>query len=71
MPSKTYTLRFTHTDGFEIEEFEHTNEAEARAHFELFGIEDGDIYSRIDLVETDWNTHTERLMDSRLLNSPA
>ena len=65
MPDKTYILRFTHTDGSEIEEFEHTRESDAREHLALFGIEDADIYSRIDLIACDWAAHTEELLETR------
>ena len=65
MPEKTYILRFTHSDSSEIEEVEHTREADAREHLALFGIEDADIYSRIDLIAYDWATHTEALLETR------
>ncbi len=69
MERYTYLLRFTHSDSPEIEEFEHSTEAGAREHFELFGPDDADIYSRIDLLEFDWQTRTERRLDS--LHLPA
>ena len=65
MPDKTYILRFMHTDGSEIEGFEHTRESDAREHLALFGIEDADIYSRIDLIAYDWAAHTEELLETR------
>ena len=64
MPDKTYILRFTHSDSSEIEEFEHTRESDAREHLALFGIEDADIYRRIDLIGQDGDTET--LLDSRI-----
>ena len=66
MPDKTYILRFTHSDSSEIEEVEHTREADAREHLTLFGIEDADIYSRIELIEHEWNTHNEKVLDSKV-----
>ena len=67
MPDKTFILRFTHSDDFEIEEVEHTREADAREHLGLFGPEDADIYSRIDLIAYDWAAHTEALLETRKL----
>ena len=60
MPEKTYILRFTHIDSSEIEEVEH-----AREHLALFGIEDADTYSRIDLLAFDWTAQTETLLETR------
>ena len=71
MPTTTYFLRFTHSDRSEIELYEHRNESEAREHFDLFGPEDADIYSRIDLYAYDWIARTETPLDSKLLNQPA
>ena len=59
LPKTTYFLRFVHRDGSEIEEFEHPDEPAARRHMDLFGKEDGDLYSRIDLIEDDWETQEE------------
>ena len=67
MPDKTYILRFTHSDCSEIEEVEHTLESDAREHLASFGIEDADIYSRIDLIAYDWAAHTEALLGTRKL----
>ena len=53
LPRYTYSLLFLHRDG-STELFEHTTEDEARKHLALFGIEDADIYTRIDLFQTDW-----------------
>ena len=66
MTAKIYIVRFTHSDSPEIENFEWGIEEAARDHFELFGIEDSDIYSRIDLIEHDWGTHTEKVLDSKV-----
>ena len=65
IPGRTYTLRFTHCDSSEIEEFLHTRESDAREHFALFTEEDADIYSRIDLIQYDWDTGTETLLSSQ------
>ena len=65
MPETTYILRFIHSDSSEIEEFEHTIESNAREHLGLFGPDDADIYSRIDLIAFDWATRTETLLESR------
>ena len=65
IPGRTYTLRFTHCDSSEIEEFLHTRESDAREHFALFTEEDADIYRRIDLIQYDWDTGTETLLASR------
>ena len=61
-PATTYILRFWHTDGSEIEEVEHTTEPAAREHFALFGIEDADVYRRVELIEFDWHSRIERIL---------
>ena len=50
LPRYTYNLLFLRTDG-DQELVEHATEKESREHLALFGIEDADIYQRIDLFE--------------------
>ena len=69
MPAKIYIVRFHHTDSSEIEDFEWGIEEAARDHFNLFGIEDADIYTRIDLIEHDWATHTEKVLGSKVFSA--
>lgn len=64
----TWIIRYTHTDG-EIEEVEHISKAAAEEHFDYCGIEDTDIYQRIELIEYDWRSHSARLLTA--LNLPA
>ena len=66
----TYFLRFFHRDSFEIEEYEHRNEEEAREHFEMFDDTDAEYYTHIDLFVYDWKAQTETHLDSKLLNLP-
>ena len=61
LPERTWIIRFTHRGG-ETEEVEHTAESAAREHFACFGIGDADVYRRVELVEYDWHSHTERLL---------
>ena len=63
LPRYTYNLLFLRTDG-EQELFEHVSEKEAREHLALFGIDDADIYQRIDLFEQDWLTGKSRRLDT-------
>ena len=51
LPRYTYNLVFLRTDG-DQELVEHATEKDAREHLALFGIEDADIYQRIDLFDT-------------------
>ncbi len=69
LPEKTYILRFTLSGSSEIEELEHTNESDAREHFALFGIEDADTYSRIELVERDWAADEDTLLEALELDA--
>ena len=65
LPRYTYNLLFLRIDG-DQEFVEHTTEKEAREHLALFGIEDADIYQRIDLFEQDWLTRKSRCLDTVL-----
>ena len=66
MTAKIYIVRFYHTDSSEIEDRHWGIIEAARDHFDLFGIEDADIYSRIDLLEHEWATHTEKVLESKV-----
>ena len=63
LPRYTYNLLFLHIDG-EQELVEHVTEKDARQHLALFGMDDADIYQRIDLFERDWLAQTDRLLES-------
>ena len=52
LPDKTWILRFHTLDGA-IDEVEHTDEAMAFHHFNLFDSTDADVYTRVDLIEVD------------------
>ena len=65
LPRYTYNLLFLRTDG-DQELVEHVTEKDAREHLALFGIEDADIYQRIDLFEQDWLTRKSRRLDTVL-----
>lgn len=65
MTAKIYIVRFYHTDSSEIEDRQWGIIEAASDHFGLFGIGDADIYSRIELIEHDWDTHTEKVLDSK------
>ena len=66
MEAKIYIVRFYHREDSEIEDCHWGIEEAAREHFDLFGIEDADIYTRIDLIEHSWTTHTEKVLDSKV-----
>lgn len=53
MPDTTYCVRFVHRDG-DVELWEHTTRPSAEEHFNLFGADDADIYSEIQLIERRW-----------------
>lgn len=63
LPRYTYNIVFLHRDG-EQELVEHSTKAAAHEHFALFGIEDADIYRRIDLFEHDWLDRKSRRLDT-------
>ena len=68
LPRYTYNLLFLRTDGYQ-ELVEHATEKEAHEHLALFGIEDADIYQRIDLFEQDWLTRKSRRLDTVLFSA--
>ena len=60
MPESTFILRFTHYDSSEIEEQEHTSSSDAWEAFRAFAEPDSfEIYSRIELVEHNWEEEQE------------
>ena len=60
MPESTFILRFTHYDSSEIEEQEHTTAEAAWEAFRAFAEPDSfEIYSRVDLVEYNWQEGQE------------
>ena len=65
MTAKIYIVRFYHTDGSKIEDRQWGIIEAARDHFDRFGTGDADICTRIELIEHDWDTHTEKVLDSK------
>ncbi len=61
LPEKTWILKFYLPSG-ETEETEHTDEALAYRHFNLFDSGDADVYSSIDLLCYDWRLRKETLI---------
>jgi len=60
MSESTFILRFTHYDSSKIEEQEHTTAAAAWEAFRCFAEPDSfEIYSRIELVEHNWEEKQE------------
>lgn len=63
LPEKTYLIRLTHRDSFEIEEQEHTHEADGWEMFRMFAEPDcAEMYTRVELTEFNWKTRKETLM---------
>lgn len=60
MPTVTYIIRFVHCDKDEIEEQHHTDAKFAWEAFRLFvEPESFDIYSRVELIERNWEEHQD------------
>jgi hypothetical protein len=65
----SWMLRFEHINGGQPEETYFNSEEEARDILRLFDEPDSsEIYTGIDLIEVDWHTRSERVLDSLTLD---
>lgn len=54
LPDITYIVRIECTDG-SVDIWEHTPYEDAKAHYDMFDESDAEMYSRVVLIERNWN----------------